>query len=63
MTRQQAKAILSNQPRTALQAMALALQFHTHLNTKGDWNRLLALHVLGYKVRQSSSELQERIDQ
>lgn len=62
MTRQQAKAVLGNQSRTSLQSMAFALQFHTHLNTKEEWRRLMALKVLRYKVRQSRDELQERID-
>lgn len=50
MTRQEARALIGNQPKWALRNMARALQMLTRLNDQDDWNRLEALRALGYKV-------------
>lgn len=50
MTREQARALLGNQPKWALRNCAKALQMMTSLNTFEDWRRLEALRALGYKV-------------
>lgn len=62
MTRKEATALLGNQPKTALRSQALALQMHTHGNTQEDWQRLMALAVLGYKVGMARMDIQARID-
>ncbi len=50
MTRKQARSIVGNQPRWALQNMARALQMQTWHNTESEWRRLAALRALGYRV-------------
>lgn len=50
MNRNEARALLGNQPRWALSNMARALQMLTRLNTSDDWRQLEALRALGYKV-------------
>ena len=50
MNRIEARKILGNQPKWALQGMALALQLHSWKNTVEENQRLMALRALGYKV-------------
>lgn len=49
MTREEARAILGNQPTWALRAMSRALSIHWWSNTEDDWQRAAALRRLGYR--------------